>query len=107
MYLDDDILQGAAEDANVVSYIQQHLPSEISNKFSEEQLYYILDIIAEYYTEEGVFDNDEDGYVDVNVDDVANYIAQKSKKEHFGSFEIDDLIAIVEAELDFEEQLED
>ena len=107
MSIDDDILQGAAEDANVVSYIQEHLPAKLKNKFSDEQLYYIIDVIAEYYAEKGIFDNDDDGYVDVNIDEVAEYVAQKAKKEKFGSFSADDLIAVVEAELDFEEQLEE
>lgn len=107
MNTDDDILQGAAEDANVVSYIQDHLPAELKDKFSDEQLYYIIDVIAEYYAEKGIFDNDEDGYVDVNIDEVAEYVAQKAKKEKFGTFSTDDLVAVVEAELDFEEQLEE
>ncbi|MBQ7056715.1 MAG: hypothetical protein IJM84_02050 [Bacteroidaceae bacterium] len=107
MNTDDDILQGAAEDANVVSYIQDHLPAELNDKFSDEQLYYIIDVIAEYYAEKGIFDNDEDGYVDVNIDEVAEYVAQKAQKENFCTFSSDDLVAVVEAELDFEEQLEE
>lgn len=107
MNTDDDILQGAAEDANVVSYIQDHLPAELKDKFSDEQLYYIIDVIAEYYAEKGIFDNDEDGYVDVNIDEVAEYVAQKAQKENFCTFCSDDLVAVVEAELDFEEQLEE
>lgn len=43
MNLDEELMLDAQEDAEAVAYIKRHLPQELQEKFSEEQLYYFLD----------------------------------------------------------------
>ena len=47
--MEDDFLLDAEEDARAVAFIQNYLPQDLKDKFTEDDLYYILDLIAEYY----------------------------------------------------------
>ena len=68
--IDDEILMDAEEDAREIEFIRNYLPQELKEKFSDDELYYFLDVIIEYYTTSGVFDAqpDKDGYVDIDLD---------------------------------------
>ncbi len=102
--LDDELMQDAQDDARAVEYITSHLPQELREQLTEEQLYYFLDLIVEYYAQSGILDAepDEDGYVDIDGEEVAAYIARKAKKEGIGEFSPEDLLFVVQAEMDYE-----
>lgn len=107
--IDDDLMMDAEDDAKAVAYIQSRLPQEVKEKFTDDDLYYFLDVISEYYVSSGIFDTEPDaeGYVDIDLDQVVNYVIKKAKKENYGEFEHDDILFIVQAEMDYGEQLED
>ena len=106
---EDELLNDAQDDARAVEYIKSHLPQELQEKYSEEDLYYFLDVIVEYYAESGILDAepDNDGYIDIDLEAMAAYMAKKAKKEGIGDFSEEDLLFIAQAESDFEETLED
>lgn len=106
--LDDELLLDAEEDARAVAFIQQALPQELKEAFSEDDLYYFLDVIVEYYAESGVLDAapDKDGYVEIDEEAVAAYVAEKARKEGIGTFAPEDLLFVVKAQMDYEESLE-
>ena len=107
--LDDELLRDAEEDARAVAYIHSHLPQELQEKFSDDLLYYFLDVIVDYYAESGILDAtpDKEGYVDIDEMAVAEYVAAKAKKEGMGAFSAEDLLFVVQAQMDFEESLEE
>lgn len=106
MNIDDELLLDAQEDALEIAFIQSHLPQELQEKFSEEDLYYILDVIIDYYASTGVFDAepDADGCVDIDLDQVVAYVLKQARKEKVGEWEHDDILFVVQAELDYAEQ---
>ena len=63
-------------------------------------------LIIEYYTESGILDAqpDKDGYVEIDEEAIADYLAKKAKKEHMGDFSAEDLLFVVQAHMDFEEE---
>jgi hypothetical protein len=103
--IDDELMQGAAEDAAEIEYIRNYLPQELKEKYSDDDLYYILDVIIEYYTQNGVFDAapDDEGYLEIDLDKAANYIVKKAKKEQMGEYDPDDILLIVQADFDYNE----
>ncbi len=107
--IDDEIMLSAEEDAQEIEFIKNYLPQELKEKFSEEELYYFLDVIMDYYIESGVLDAqpDKDGYVDVDLDKVVDYVVKKAKKEKIGEFDPEDVLFVVQAEWEYSEQLED
>lgn len=108
MNIDDELMLDAQEDAAAVAYIKSHLPQELQEKFGDDLLYYFLDLIVEYYTESGVLDAepDADGYVEIDQEEMSATLAKKAKKEGMGDFAPDDLLFVVQAHMDFEEEQE-
>ena len=75
---EDELLQDAEDDARTIEYIKNYLPQDLKDKFSDEELYYFLDVIGEYYV--GVIDaaQDEDA-IDIDIDAVASHIAKQGQ----------------------------
>lgn len=103
--LDDELLQDAENDARAVAFIKQQLPQELKEKFSEDQLYYFLDLIADYYATSGVLDAtpDKDGYVDIDIEKMATELSNQAAKEEMGVFTPEEISFVIEAEMDFAE----
>ncbi len=100
---EEELLQDAAEDARIVEYIKTHLPSELQEKITEDELYYFLDLIVDYYAESGVLDAtpDKDGFVEIDTEAIANHLSAKAATEGVGKFSPEDLLFVVQAELDY------
>ena len=67
---EEDLLNDAEDDRLTVEYIQNYLPQELKDKFTEDELYYFIDVIGEYYVD--LLDKhqgDED--IDIDVEEVA------------------------------------
>ena len=56
MGLEDDFLLADADDEKTIEFIKNYLPQELKEKFSDDELYYFLDLIDEYYSESGILD---------------------------------------------------
>ena len=72
MGLEEDFLLADADDEKTIEFIKNYLPQELKEKFSDDELYYFLDLIDEYYSESGILDAqpDADGYVDIDLEEV-------------------------------------
>lgn len=103
--MEEDILGMAEDDVRTVEFIKAYLPQEVKPKFTDDDLFYFLDAIAEYYSESGVLEQegDEEGYIEIDTEAVAKAIAEKAKQDKMGEFDIEDLIWIVQADLEFSE----
>ncbi len=102
---EEELLLDAEEDARIVAYIRQTLPQELQEKFSDELIYYFLDLIVEYYAESGILDStpDKDGYIEIDEEIIAKHIAKKAKQEGMGDFNVEDLLFVIQAEMDYQE----
>ena len=102
---EEDLLLDAEDDRKTVEYIQNYLPQELKDKFTEEELYYFIDVIGEYYVD--LLDKhsgDED--IDIDVEKVAKYVAKQAKKDKMGEFDPEDLRWVVDGELEYGESIE-
>ena len=108
MAMEDDFLLDAEDDARAVAFIQNYLPQDLKDKFTEDDLYYILDLIAEYYTSSECLDAepDEEGYIDIDLDKVVDYIVTAAKKEGMGPYEAEDVFFVVQGEMEYGDSLE-
>lgn len=101
--IDDEILLEAEDDAAELQFIRQQLPVDLKEKFSDDELYYIIDVITEFYTQSDILDAqpDADGYVELDTERVARYVIDKAKKEKIGDFDFEDILLVVLADLDY------
>lgn len=105
---EEDLIADAEDDRLTVEYIQNYLPQEVKERITEDDLYYFLDVIDEYYsvllekaTKAGVKDDEE---IDIDIDEVAAHLARQAKKDKMGDFDPEDLRWVVEGELEYGEQ---
>ena len=103
MGLEDDFLLSVADDEKTIEIIRNYLPQELKDKFSEDELYYFLDLIDEYYSESGILDAqpDADGYVDIDLEQVVEYIVQEAKKDEVGEYDPEEILFVVQGEMEY------
>ena len=75
----------------------------MKEKFSDEELYYFLDLIDEYYSESGILDAqpDEDGFIDIDLEKVVDYIVKEAKKDEMGEFDPEEMLFVVQGEMEY------
>lgn len=106
---ENELLQDAEDDVRTVEFIKNYLPQEVKERFTDDDLYYLLDVIVEYYADSGILDAepDEDGYIDIDVEEIANHLASQARKDNIGEFSPEDLRWVVEGEMEYAEQLDE
>lgn len=94
------------ENAREVEYIVETLPSDLKEKFNEADLRYMMDTIVDYYFTSGVLeaDADDEGYVDIDLQKVAEYVCKKASEEGYGPFDPEEVFFVVQADMDFQEE---
>lgn len=100
---DDFLLEDAVEDAKTVAFIRSYLPQELKERFSDEDLYYFLDLIIEYYATSGCLDAepDEEGYINIDQDEIVEYLLAEAKKDNIDGFTADELLFVVQGEMEY------
>jgi hypothetical protein len=100
---DNDFLSEDLDDEKTIEFIKNYLPQDLKDKFSDDEFYYFLDLIDEYYVESGVLDEkpDSDGYVEIDLEKVADYIVKEAKKDDMGEYDAEDILFVVQGEMEY------
>jgi hypothetical protein len=95
------------DDAEAVKFIQSHLPQELQGKYTDDDILLMTDIMVEFYERNGWLDSDDDEEIEIDVEEIVNYVANACKKDKDCKFDTDpeSVRWVVEAELDYEESL--
>lgn len=101
--IDNEILLGAEEDAREVAFIYNYIGQENAERFSEDDVYYCIDVVLEYLDSLSS-KADADGFIDIDIEEIVNHIEKKAKKEGMGPYDHDALLLLVDAELEYNEQ---
>lgn len=103
---EEELRLDAEEDAREAEFISNSLPNELKEKFSTDDILYMMDAIVEYYFESGVLESDgsDDDYVDIDLQKVAEYVCRKAAEDNRGSFDAEEVFFVVQADMDFQEQ---
>ena len=94
----DEFSMEDLDDEKTIAFIKERLPQDLKEKFSEDEFYYFLDTIYDYYDKSGILDSNSDE-VDIDLDEIAKFIAKEAKKCNIGDFDPEELYFIVEGEL--------
>ena len=101
--MNDEFLLDDLDDEKTVEFIRNYLPQELKEKFTDDDLYYILDVIADFYFSSGLLDAkpDEDGYVEIDTEKIVDYIVKEAKKDKIGEWLPEDIELVVQAEMEY------
>lgn len=96
------------DEENAVKFIRAELPPEVSEKYDDEDILCIIDIIWDYYERKGLLslniEETEDEQLD--PDDLVKEVKKEVKNDDELIMDTKDVELIVKAELDYEESLE-
>ncbi len=105
--MDND--QYSFDEDNAVKFIRAELPPAVSEKYEDDDILCIIDIIWDYYEKKGFLSlnslETEDEQLD--VDDLVKYVKKEVKNDEELIMDSKDVELVVKAELDYEESLED
>lgn len=91
------------DDAKTVEFIKNYLPQDLKDKFSDDEIYYFLDVMVDYYTTSGCLDAqpDADGYIDIDQDAIVDYIIKEARKDKMGEYDPEEILFIVQGEMEY------
>lgn len=92
------------DEVESVKFIQNYLPQELKGKFSDNDIYYITDLIYEFYESKGYMDEnveDSDADVEIDEDELAAFVVKNAKKDGGGKFSPEEILFIVRGELEY------
>lgn len=82
-----------------VKFIQKHLPEEMQNKFSDDEINYIVDLVYEFYEEKGFLEEDDDNDIEIDEDELLDYVIKNARKDEIRDYTDEQIEAIVAGEL--------
>jgi hypothetical protein len=103
MGLEDDFLLEDEDDEKTVEFIKNFLPLDLKEKFTDDELYYFLDVMVDYYSTSGCLDAqpDADGFVNIDQDEIVEYIVKEAKADGMGEFNPEDVLFVVQGEMEY------
>ncbi len=101
--LDEELRLDAEEDAREAAFISRQLPAELQERFSTQDILYLMELIVEHYYESGVLDGQDDE-VEIDLEQVATAVCQRAEQDGRHDLKADDVFFVVQADLDYQEQ---
>ena len=97
------------EENDAVKYILSNLPSDVAEKYSDDDILLVIDIIFEFYENKGYFDlNDIDESDDeFDESELFEFVKKSLKKDKDNLIDLDDVENIVHLELEYEDSIDD
>ncbi len=96
------------DDAEAVAFIQKYLPIDLKDKFGEDDILYLIDLIYDFYESRGLIDmaNDgEDETVEVDMDELVEYVIKNAQEDGVGKFTSDEITQVVQGEIGYCESI--
>lgn len=101
--LEEELRLDEEENRKELAFIRERIPFDAKKHYSDETILYMMDLIVDYYYESGILESNEEE-IDIDLEEVANYVCQKAKEDDVTNFDPDYVLFIVQADLDFQEQ---
>ena len=102
--IEEEIRLDEEENQRELEYIRSVLPVELKHPYDNDDILWILDAIVDYYYTSGILESDDDE-VDIDMEAVAAYVCKKAEEEDVShSFDPEEVMLIVQADLNFQEQ---
>jgi len=91
------------DDDDAVEFIHNYLPQELKEKYSEDTIYYVLDLICEFYDKNDYLTDEDD---EKEEKELVEFILQQADKDEVGDFSREDILMILRAEDAYMETLD-
>lgn len=99
---EDDLLVYDEDDA--VKFIQDFIPASDKKRIGVDEIEYVLDVVYDYYDENGLIDEDSTEEASIDEEDMFKFILKCSKKDKMKLTE-DDIQVILDGEFEYGKSL--
>lgn len=95
------------DDEQSVAYIRNHIPQELKELLSDDDIIYLVDLIYDFYESRGLMneDEDEDAVLEFDEEELLSYVVKNAKRDEVGAFTPEQIRFVVQAELAYGESL--
>ena len=83
------------DDERAVEFIQNCLPQDLKDRFPEDTIYYMLDVICEFYEKQDWLDNEDE---EKEEEELIQFIITQSEKDGIGRFTEEEIRLLLVAE---------
>lgn len=102
--IEDEIRLDEEENWREMEHIRNTLTPKLAYHYSNSDILWIIDAIVDYYYTSGILESEEEE-VDIDMEAVADYVCCRAKEEKVSqSFNREDVVLMVLADLEFQEQ---
>lgn len=98
MSQEEDLL--SYDDDEAIKFIRNYLPQDVKAKFTDDDITFIIDLIYEFYENKGFMSDNEDEGVEINEDELIDFVAANAKKAGF-KLSDDEIELVVQGELNY------
>jgi hypothetical protein len=95
------------DEEDAVRFIQNYLPQEYKNRFTDDDINYVIDIVYDFYEEKGLLDDsasDED-VIELDEDELIVYVLKNARKDKILKITEEEITFIVQGELAYCESI--
>lgn len=88
-------LDNVFDDEEAVKFIQNYLPQELKSRFSDDEVYYILDLICEFFEGKDFLDDEDE---EKEERELNAFIRKQAKKDEIGDYTEEEITFFLKAE---------
>lgn len=96
------------DESEAIRFIRDYMPDDISGRYSDDEILNVLDMIWDYYEDNGFLDipaDDDAGDDSPELADILAYVSKMLAKDKLAVVDKDDVHYIVEGELAYEKSI--
>lgn len=97
------------DENDAVAYIRSHISPELAEKYDDNELFNLIDIVFDYYEANGLLDidvDDDDSDDTVDINDVVDYAARMLRRDKGATLSAEDARPMIEAYFEYEQSLD-
>jgi hypothetical protein len=91
------------DEEKAVEFITNFLPQDLKAKFPDDSIYYILDVICEFYEKQDWLDNEDE---EKEEQELIQFIINQSENDKIGSFSEEEIRLVLAAENAYSDTLD-
>ncbi|MBP1637276.1 MAG: hypothetical protein H6Q18_65 [Bacteroidetes bacterium] len=99
---DDDLLVYDEDDA--VKFILKLVPDELKAKIDDDVINYVLDVVYDFYEENGLIDDESTEEASIDEEEMLKYVMKSAKKDKMNLNE-DEIQLILDGEYEYGKSL--
>lgn len=99
------------DENDAIKAIRNELSEQSNNLYNDDELLNVIDMIWDYYEENGLLDIDideeNDGDEDIIFSELCDYVCRMLKKDKEAKVQKEDVPTIIRAEIEYEQSIDD